>query len=431
MRYRTLPRESISCKSPMSTKMKQLLSISFASLFALVSYAQPSAPGDVAVIYHLSETVAHGTAGDRIGLVLLTSMASGASFKLTENGSNGTQLDNDEGIITVTATTAHSFGKKINITLNNGAVIASTPGFSFSTSSGPYALSTAGDQSIVYLGTEASPTFIYSAHFNGTSWLTCNNGAWPNACGGNQSNMPTSGTTFAFGVSSPEEYDNNWFNGSTAFANKASALSAITNTANWMGNDDPAPAETAINTILPVNWYSLKAYKEKDGNLILWQTATEVNNAYFEIERSFDAQHFTTIGKVMGSGTTTGLNSYQFLDAITEEGKIYYYRIKQVDFDGMEDYSNLISIYLKGLDSSVKVSPNPTTDFLNIEFEEQLEDELTLELLNAHGAIISTVTLPESTKSKYLGIADLPNGVYLLRSRGAEVITRRIIKVAN
>jgi hypothetical protein len=205
--------------------------------------------GDVAVIYHLSLTTANGTGGDRIGLVLLVDITANTVFKVTENGSNGTQLDTDEGIITITATSAHAAGKVINITLNAGSIISSTTGFSYAISGGnPYAISQAGDQTIVYTGVESNPTFIFSAHFEGTNWLACNNGSWPNACGGNQSNMPASGVTFTFGSTPTNEYDVNWYSGPLPFLNRADALSKITNISNWTGNneDPPTTAETAV-----------------------------------------------------------------------------------------------------------------------------------------------------------------------------------------
>jgi hypothetical protein len=237
-------------------KMKNYLPLFMIAFFAaLAGKAQTTlVAGDIAVIYHLAETNADTTAGDRIGLVLLVDITSGTVFKVTENGSNGTQLDTDEGILTLTATTAHAAGDVINITLNSGGVISLTAGFSFSLSGGGYALSTAGDHTIVYTGTEASPTFIFSAHFNGTSWNTCNAGGTiggvpPGLCGANQSHQPLTGVTFAFGSSATDEYDNNWYSGPLPFLNRADALAKITDIANWSGNDAPTLAETAASAM--------------------------------------------------------------------------------------------------------------------------------------------------------------------------------------
>jgi len=245
--------------------MKNFLFLTLIVLFSTLAGKTQTTllSGDVGVIYHFSKTSADGTFGNRIGLVLLVDITANTVFKVTENGSDGTQLDTDEGVITITSTTTHSAGKVINITITNTAltstITSSTAGFTYSISgpnTPPYALSSAGDQTIIYRGTEANPTFIYSTHFNGTSWTICNAGGTiggtpPGACGGNQSVEPLTGVTFAFGPTATEEYDVNWYSGPLPFLNRADALTKLTNIANWSGNDSdpPTTAENAATVL--------------------------------------------------------------------------------------------------------------------------------------------------------------------------------------
>jgi hypothetical protein len=396
--------------------------------------------GDVAVIYHLSETVVNGASGDRIGLVLLRNIAASTVFKVTENGSNGTQLDTDEGIITLTATTAHPIGKVINITLVSGTITSITPGFSTVLSGEfPYAIANGGDQSMVYTGVESAPTFIYSAHFNGTSWSVCNAGGTiggpsPGFCGGSQSMMPLSGVTFAFGPSASEEYDNNWYSGPTGFANKAEALAQITDIGNWTGNDDPAPAENAANALvalgnlLPVEMMYFRGRSQKSGNLLSWATANQVGFSHFEIEHSKNGLDFELLETIEGTSNTYDKSSYDYLDS-KSKFRDNYYRLKVVDLDGRYEYSNIIYIRSDQKDYHISVNPNPASNFLNIGLDGTLDEELTLELLRLDGALLQSITLREGDSFKYMDISNVPNGIYILKSKNSDVISQKIIKL--
>lgn len=94
---------------------------------------------------------------------------------------------------------------------------------------------------------------------------------------------------------------------------------------------------------LPVELSRFDGIKYKYGNLILWETLSEVNNDYFTLERSIDAENFIEIGRVIGAGNSTTTLKYYFLDK-NINGKSYYYRLKQTDYDGRFKYSDLIFI---------------------------------------------------------------------------------------
>jgi hypothetical protein len=91
----------------------------------------------------------------------------------------------------------------------------------------------------------------------------------------------------------------------------------------------------------------------KNGNAILnWQTASEVNNAYFEVESSLNGSTFKFIDIVNGAGTTSAQTSYQYnLNGIFKDT---YFRLKQVDFDGNYEYFGPILI---------SVEPSRSSDF--------------------------------------------------------------------
>jgi hypothetical protein len=72
--------------------------------------------------------------------------------------------------------------------------------------------------------------------------------------------------------------------------------------------------------------------KAENGVLLSWETATEINNDYFDVEWSMDGISFEKIGQVQGAGTTAEIQLHEFLHKKPVNGNNYY-RLKQVDFD--------------------------------------------------------------------------------------------------
>ena len=92
-------------------------------------------------------------------------------------------------------------------------------------------------------------------------------------------------------------------------------------------------------------------------NLLEWITSTEINNDYFTLERSSDAQNFSAIGIVNGAGNSNISLNYNFIDDSPLKG-INYYRLKQTDFDGVFSYSNSIALTNNNTDYSIWNSVN-------------------------------------------------------------------------
>ncbi|MBN2681797.1 MAG: Ig-like domain-containing protein [Bacteroidales bacterium] len=92
---------------------------------------------------------------------------------------------------------------------------------------------------------------------------------------------------------------------------------------------------------LPVEFLSAEAECNEGSVNIKWVTASEINNDYFAIEKSFDATSWAAIGKVQGAGNSSESISYLFVDNNNSEQA--YYRIKQVDFDEKYAYSEIIA----------------------------------------------------------------------------------------
>ena len=120
-----------------------------------------------------------------------------------------------------------------------------------------------------------------------------------------------------------------------------------------LGSNEPVP--------LPVEFVFFTARLADNGTVVLdWQTASEISNDRFEVERINADGEFEVIGTVKGAGDSNELLDYQFKDYSPYHG-INYYRLRQVDYDGQYEYSGLVMVnnddYFKGLD--VTVYPNP------------------------------------------------------------------------
>ena len=181
------------------------------------------------------------------------------------------------------------------------------------------------------------------------------------------------------------------------------------------GDCDQATVTVTILTtgeILHVQLISFSAIKNGETSLLKWATASETNNDYFEIQRSYDSKNFTTIGKVEGSGTSNSVISYQFTDRSPITGANYY-RLKQVDFDGRATLSQVRMVSFNKT-NAISIFPNPTTTELAISLNSWDPNYITtFKVLDFNGAeVLSQQVSSETTR---LNVAHLPVGTYFIQ----------------
>ncbi len=167
----------------------------------------------------------------------------------------------------------------------------------------------------------------------------------------------------------------------------------------------PASINNTSNT-LPVELtsFELKAKGDKAIEL-LWQTASELNNDGFEIQRSTDAKNWKTLGFVNGAGSSNYTINYQYIDANPE--LLNYYRLKQVDYDGKSIFSG-IKFIKTALSSYAKaIYPNPTDNVINVDIS-NIKD---IQLYDAVGHWIKSLPILDNT----ISVASLPKGIYYLK----------------
>jgi len=110
---------------------------------------------------------------------------------------------------------------------------------------------------------------------------------------------------------------------------------------------------------LPIKLLSFNAAAKDSYVQLNWVTATETNNDYFTIERSIDGINFKTIVIVDGAGNSSQILNYSAVDNAPLSG-ISYYRLKQTDYDGQFNYSNLVAVEFNNMnDFTFNIYPNP------------------------------------------------------------------------
>jgi hypothetical protein len=179
---------------------------------------------------------------------------------------------------------------------------------------------------------------------------------------------------------------------------------------------------TSVQT-LPVTFVNFTADKSGEKVVLHWQVTNELNNSYYEIERSNGNGTYTKIGTVtaQGGGATS---SYQFVDANPTLAGSNFYRIKQVDKDGRYSYTpiRLIKFDTKNI---FTVTPNPATNFINI-YTSDLG--LRVNLFDANGKKVASNVM--SSGSLQLNLSGLSKGIYMIVAEkdGLRVQTTRIVK---
>lgn len=279
--------------------------------------------------------------------------------------------------------------------------------------------------------------FYYSVNnaLDSSGFVKINTGTWTRATIGDMVSKITlaSGTGLDGNLSANRQFYHITVAGVTV--NAGDTLYLRWQDPNVGGSDDGLGIDDyafSVGTNLPVSWKSFTATKGTDANNLRWSTASETNNAHFEVQRSVDGKTFETIAKVKGAGNSAKVLSYSYNDAKAPVAKTTYYRLKQVDFDGKSEYSKTVSIVTvekkTGLGASL---PNPFNTELSVAINAASASVATVELMDMIGKThyTSTEQLVEGTNKVTIETNDMPNGIYFIRvTANGETFTQKVIK---
>ena len=196
------------------------------------------------------------------------------------------------------------------------------------------------------------------------------------------------------------------------------ALSSDGNTAlvgGYFDNSSQGAVWVYAPAVLPVELLSFTGKPTEGGNLLTWQTANEVNNKGFEIERHIGGSQqptgdsWETMGFVAAKGKSA---TYTFTDDY-RLSPVAYYRLKQVDNDGKFAYSKVISIVQSSKGKGLTIYPNPVSSHLTIEntdLSSGTHEGGTFQILNLLGQQVLT-----GKTAQRLDVSALPQGTYVLK----------------
>ena len=183
---------------------------------------------------------------------------------------------------------------------------------------------------------------------------------------------------------------------------------------------------------IPVELTSFSGYAMLDRVRLDWTTASELNNLGFEIERSIDRNAFVTIGFVEGKGSSTVTNKYSYTDHpifITED--VLYYRLKQLDYDGQYQHSQVIKIDNLGpLSFSLDQNyPNPFNPSTTIKYSIPESADIKLSVYNLVGEEVAVLKdgFAESGRYEIIFSAQsaaggLPSGIYFYKLQAGNFV---------
>ena len=169
--------------------------------------------------------------------------------------------------------------------------------------------------------------------------------------------------------------------------------------------------------VLPVTLVSFNAKAENNRVLVTWKTASEINNNHFEVERSTNGTGFTTIATQAGQGSTSVPFSYIAYDYKPNPG-INYYRLKQVDNNGSENFSEIkaANFSLSNADDAMDIYPNPVSaDFVNIQLD--TKNYYIIELEDLSGKVLISQKV-NSTSLNQLNLTGILPGTYFISAKG-------------
>ena len=176
---------------------------------------------------------------------------------------------------------------------------------------------------------------------------------------------------------------------------------------------------------VPVKFINFTATELNNSIQLRWQTATEQNSSYYDIERSNDGKQFTAIGTLTAAGNSQTVKSYSFTDAAPLNG-INFYRLKQVDADAHYLYSAIIKTG-NNKNALFTISPNPAYDFIHITNPGATE-MVSVRIYDIAGKIINERSM-KNQSPLYIDVHALKPGMYFIQlSDGKSTQQSRFIK---
>ena len=186
--------------------------------------------------------------------------------------------------------------------------------------------------------------------------------------------------------------------------------------------------------VLPVDWIYVNASRTNGKHLIKWGTAREVNLSHYEVERKMGSKgEFESLGlKVLPNTSATTIHEYEIEDIDVALSGTYYYRVKQVDFDGKHTYSDVVYVTFTDANGIV-LYPSPSVNEANLDINLGISSKVSIQLYDAASRLISVIrdeVMEEGNHNIRIDLSGNTAGVYnVVLDINGERISKKLIKV--
>jgi hypothetical protein len=191
-----------------------------------------------------------------------------------------------------------------------------------------------------------------------------------------------------------------------------------------------SPYSDTAQVVVPVELTSFTAIVFKNIVSLAWTTVTEINNIGFEIQKK-SGTSWSVLGFVEGHGNSTTTHSYQFTDDKPQIGGINSYRLKQIDYNGLFNYSDILLVSVPFERYSLEQNyPNPFNPKTKIRFKLPVDGNVTIKLFDTFGQEVTTILNAFKNANVYeieFNATNLASGVYIYRMQANSYLESKVM----
>jgi Secretion system C-terminal sorting domain len=388
----------------------------FAALFAATSFAQIVA-GDIAF------TGVNTSGTDDFSFICLKDIPANTEIRFTDGGwkAAGGFRCNENDMSWNSGSSVILSGTQVRLSLTPSASHGSFTAYSISSlcnvsTAAFLGLATDADQIFAYTGTFNSPTLIAAINVN-LAWdadaTNAQTSANPNIVGGLNLVLNTA-------------LDNAVFLGSLT-GTRAQILAALNDVTQWSKSNLNFSLPAAGSTALSAELSHFEAKISQNDAILTWQTASEKDNARFDLEHSTDGLTFDKVGEIKGNGTTSEAKNYTFTHPNVAQNMAHYYRLKLIALDEKTTTSSVVSVELKddkSLKNWVKIYPTIAANELTIEGINPTHSGVDFTIFDAFGRVLLTEKrlYTEGSLFEKINVETINSGVYFLTIKSGELV---------
>ena len=214
--------------------------------------------------------------------------------------------------------------------------------------------------------------------------------------------------------------DLHFVNTTTPLMGKGMAIPGVTTDFDGETRDSiPEIGADEFPGIIPVELVSFSASMDKNNVVLTWQTATELNSNFFDVERRISGSEWNSIGQVTAAGNSTRTIDYRFVDE-NVTNTVSFYRLKQVDLDGSFTYSQEVEVNTE-IPTSFSLSqnyPNPFNPTTKINYSVPFDSKVTISVYSVTGELVMELVNDNVSAGSYsvdFDGSNLASGMYIYK----------------